>query len=56
MTRTEDLANALEEIQGTKIVSDNDLKQIEISILAHIAMALAEIADTLRVDKEGSKE
>lgn len=56
MTRLEDVTEAIENIKSIDPTNEN-LKQMQIALLGHIAVSLAVIADKMSEDKaEGSEE
>jgi len=56
MTRLEDVTEAIENIKSIDHTNEN-LKQMQIALLGHIAVSLAVIADKMSEDKaEGSDE
>ena len=55
MTRLEDVTEAIENIKSIDPTNEN-LKQMQIALLGHIAVSLAVIADKISEDKaEGSE-
>lgn len=56
MTRVRDVANAIEGMKTLK-PTDENMKQMQLALLGHIAVCLAVIADKMSEDKaEGSEE
>ena len=56
MTRLEDITEAIETIKSIDHTNEN-LKQMQIALLGHIAVSLAVIADKMSEDKaEGETE
>lgn len=55
MSRTRDVAKAIEEIRNMTNVTESSLEQMKVGLLGHIAVSLAVIADKLTEEAEGSK-
>lgn len=55
MSRTKDVAKAIEEIRSMTDVTDLSLEQMKVGLLGHIAASLAVIADKLSEKEEGSE-
>lgn len=55
MSRTRDVAKAIEEIRNMTNVTESTLEQMKVGLLGHIAVSLAVIADKLREEEEGSE-
>lgn len=56
MSRTSDIAKAIEEIRNMTNVTELSLEQMKVGLLGHIAASLAVIADKLTEEAEGREE
>lgn len=54
MSRTRDVAKAIEEIRNMTDFTESSLEQMKVGLLGHIAVSLAVIADKLSEKEEGS--
>ena len=52
MSRTNDIARAIEEIRNTTDVTESTLEQMKVGLLGHIAVSLAVIADKLKEEED----
>ncbi len=52
MSRTRDVARAIEEIRNMTNVTESSLEQMKVGLLGHIALSLAMIADKLREEED----
>jgi hypothetical protein len=55
MSRTRDVAKAIEEIRNMTDVTESSLEQMKVGLLGHIAVSLAVIADKLTEDKDNEQ-
>ncbi len=55
MSRTRDVAKAIEEIRNMTNVTESSLEQMKVGLLGHIAVSLAVIADKLTEESDGQK-
>ena len=53
MSRTRDVAKAIEEIRNMTNVTESSLEQMKVGLLGHIAVSLAVIVDKMREVNEG---